>query len=432
MNSSDRSSRRRFLAASVGFAAPFVLPSQVWSASKNGTGPNSRITLGFIGIGIQSRGHLQGFLNNPKTHVVAVCDVHKGRLDNSVEMVHKKYATQRDSGAYKGCGAYDDFRELLDRKDVDAVVIGTPDHWHAIPAILAARAKKDIYCEKPLSLTIAESRAMANAARANKVVFQTGSQQRTEFKGVFRQAVEYVRSGRIGKIKTVRIGVGAAPIACDLPNEPTPIGVDWDLWNGPSPKRGFNAELCPLGIHKHYPKWRNYKEYAGGGLADMGAHHFDIAQWALNMDHSGPVEIHPPEKGDKGLRFVYANGIEMIHGAPSDCIFEGTGGTIVVTRKGIDSNPKSILEEPLGKDDFHLEPVGDSHRQNWLDCIGSRKRPVADVEIGAKSAQVCQLANIGYELRRPLRWNPETEEFVGDAEANQLRSRENRAPWRLT
>lgn len=425
--------RRQFLAtataASAAVAAPMFLSPRLWAAGKEGSGPNGRLNIGFIGMGMMNRGHLGGLLGSSDVQVVAVCDVHAVRLEDAQNRVHSRYAKERESGVYKGCAAYEDFRELLARQDIDAVVIATPDHWHAIPAILAARAKKDVYCEKPLSFTIAESRAMVQAARENQIVFQTGSQQRTEFGGHFRRAVEYVRSGRIGKVKTVRVGVGGPAKPCDLPEEKLEEKVNWDLWNGPSPDRGYSSVLCPKGLHGHFPAWRNYKEYAGGGLADMGAHHFDIAQWALDMDHSGPVEIHPPEKGDTGLRFVYANGIEMFHGGPSGCTFEGTEGTIYVDRGGIKSTPDTILATPLEEKDFHLEKIAGNHRQNWLDCIKSRGKPVADVEIGARSAQVCQLGNIGYWLRRPLKWNPEKEEFVGDAEANALRSRENRAPW---
>jgi predicted dehydrogenase len=431
--SRNRLPRRAFLrrGAAAGLTAAalpyFVSPSAFGAPGKPAAG--DKLTLGFIGMGKQSRGHLQWALNHPQTQVVAVCDVHDLRLQDAVAAVGKKYAAAAKSGASTPCASYRDFRELLARSDIDAVVISTPDHWHAIPSILAARAKMHVYCEKPLSLTIAESRAMVDAARANNVVFQTGSQQRTEFGGHFRRAVEYVRSGRIGKVKTVRIGVGAPPKACDLPAEPTPAGVDWDLWNGPSPDRPFHHELCPVEVHNHFPTFRLYREYAGGMLADMGAHHFDIAQWALDKDGTGPVEIHPPETGDSGLRFVYADGVEMFHGGPSGCTFEGTDGKIYVDRKGIESTPKSILETPLGAKDFHLPDVGSNHKQNWLDCIRSGDRPVADVEIGARTAQVCQLANIGYRLRRSLKWDPAKEEFPGDAEANALRSRENRSPW---
>jgi predicted dehydrogenase len=422
--------RRQFVAsAAVGMTAPFVLDSFVRAQERQGQGPNNRINLGFIGVGMMGRDHLGSFLGNCATQVVAVSDVHRGRLEDAVNRVHRSYAAERKADTYRGCGSYADFRELLARRDIDAVVISTPDHWHAIPAILAARARKDIYCEKPLSLTIYEARAMVRAARDNNIIFQTGSQQRTEYSGHFRRAVEYVRSGRIGQVRTVRIGVGAPNRPCDLAVEATPDGTDWEMWNGPSPARGFNRILCPLNIHTHYPAWREYREYAGGGLADMGAHHFDIAQWALDMDHTAPVQIHPPERGDTGLRFVYANGIEMFHGGPSDCRFEGADGRIDVGRSGISSTPATILQTPLGERDFHLPAVGNSHRQNWIDCIRSRQTPVADVEIGARSAQVCHLANIGYQLRRVLRWDPVREEFIDNAEANRLRYRENRAPW---
>jgi predicted dehydrogenase len=430
MSASSPLTRRRFLAsAAASLAAPLVLTPSTWAGDRQGQGPGGRINLGFIGIGMMGRGHLNSLLGNARVQVVAVCDVHRGRLQDAVEIVHRAYARQRKAGTYRGCASYNDFRELLARREIDAVVIATPDHWHAIPAILAARARKDIYCEKPLSLTIAESRAMVRAARDNNIVFQTGSQQRTEFNGYFRQAVEYVRNGRLGRLRTIRIGVGDPPRPCNLPAERTPDGVDWERWNGPSPAREFHHELCPLGIHRHFPNWRAYREYAGGGLADMGAHHFDIAQWALDMDNSGPTQIRPPERGNTGLRFVYANGVEMFHGGPSGCTFEGAEGRIYVDRGRIESTPASILREPLGARDFRLPAVGNNHQQNWIDCIRSRRRPVADVEVGARTAQVCQLANIAYQLRRALRWNPEREEFVEDAEANRLRSRENRAPW---
>src|SRR6185436_16923276 len=246
-----------------------------------------------------------------------------------------------------------------------------------------------------------------------------------------RQAVEYIRNGRIGQVKTVRVGVGGPPIACDLPDETAPEGTDWNLWLGPAPQRGYNEILCPKGVHRGFPAWRNYREYAGGALADMGAHHFDIAQWALAMDESGPVEIIPPSdpSAESGLKYVYANGVEMFHGGPSGCTFEGTDGTIYVDRSKLESKPESILKEPLGEKDFHLEPIGNSHKKNWLDCIASRKKPVADVEIGARTAAICHLGNIGYQLRRKLKWDPSKERFVNDAEADKLLNRQPREPW---
>src|SRR5437870_8974028 len=220
-----RMKRRQFLATAAASAVgPFILDSNVWAQERQGQGPNNRINIGFIGVGMMGRGHLSGLLGNRTVQVVAISDCHRVRLNDAVERVHRAYAAERKAGTYRGCSAYNDFRELLARRDIDAVVIATPDHWHAIPAILACRSRKDVYCEKPLSLTIYEGRAMVRAPCDNHVVFQTGSQQRTEFNGYFRRAVEYVRNGRIGRVRTVRIGVGAPPIACNLGNEQTPEG----------------------------------------------------------------------------------------------------------------------------------------------------------------------------------------------------------------
>lgn len=423
----SRLTRRRFVQtlAAAGMAAPAILRGAERS-------PNDRINLGFIGVGTMGRGHVGSFLRYPEAQIVAICDVVAERRDNCQKMVEEHYAKAKDKGTFKDCKVYNDFRELLDRKDIDAVVIATPDHWHAIPCVLAARSGKDIYCEKPLTVAIAQGRKIVEAVRKHKVVFQTGSQQRSEFGGRFRLAVELVRNGRIGKVKTVRIGVGGPARPCDLPDQEVPAGTDWDLWLGPAAKRGYNEVLCPKGIHKHFPAWRNYREYAGGGLADMGAHHFDIAQWALDMDAGGPVKIEPPSdpKQTSGLKFTYASGIEMFHGGPADCVFEGSEGTILVSRGKIESKPDTIVQQPIGDKDFHVYPSSD-HRKNWLECIRSRKDPICTAEIGHRSATICHLGNIGYWLNRPLRWDPVKERFIDDAEANKLVDRELREPWKL-
>ena len=417
-------SRRSFIASSTALAA-----ASIHGRPRRAIAATSRITIGMVGMGIQNRGHLGWLLGQGGVQVVAVSDCHAKRLADAAATVEKKYAEEKKSGSFVGCAAIADFRELVSRDDIDAVVIGTPDHWHAIPSILAARSGKHVYCEKPLSLTIAESRLMVEAARAGNSVFQTGSQQRTEFGGLFRKAVEYVRSGRIGKVTRISVGVGGPSKPCDLPVESLPEGIDWDMWNGPSPQRGYNAILCPIDIHKHFPQWRSYDEYANGGLADMGAHHFDIAQWAMGVDESGPVEIIPPAEGMTGLRMIYSQGFEIVHGGPSGCTFEGSNGIISVDRGKIESRPGSILETPLEDSDFHLPVIADNHKQNWLDCIATGKRPVADVEVGARTSQICILANMGYHLRRTLKWDPAKEEFINDPQANAMRSRSNRAPW---
>jgi len=304
-------SRRSFIkSTAIAAVAPFILPSRIQSAEVK---PNDRITLGFIGMGTQNRGLLSGFLTYPQNQVLAVCDVDITRRENAKKMVEDYYAAKNANGSYKGCATYHDFRELIGRKDIDAVVIATPDHWHAFIAITAANAKKDIYCEKPLCQSIHESQSLVTAVRNNNVVFQTGSMQRSSRE--FRTACELVRNGIIGKIKTVEVSVGGPPVPCNLPTELDEPGLDWDMWLGPAPKRGYHSELSPRGVHKHFPNWRNYREYGGGGVTDWGAHHFDIAQWGLGMDESGPNEIIPPpdwQKAQNGVRLLYADGVEVL------------------------------------------------------------------------------------------------------------------------
>ncbi|MBC8116689.1 MAG: Gfo/Idh/MocA family oxidoreductase, partial [Candidatus Saccharimonas sp.] len=316
-----RSTRRQFVQSVA--AAGLLGPAMV-SSARAASGPNDRINVGFIGVGTMGRGHLRKLLGQKDVQVVAVCDVVAERRDDAKTIVEEHYAKQNDLGTYSGCAAINDLREVLGRKDVDAVVIATPDHWHAAASVLAARAGKDIYCEKPLTHSIAEGRRIVDTVRSNRVIFQTGSQQRSEFGGLFRKGVEYIRNGAIGRVHTVRVGVGGPPVACDLPEQEIPAGTDWNLWCGPGPLRPYNEVLCPKGVHKHFPAWRQYKEYGGGAMADIGAHHFDIAEWALDMDGSGPVLIEPPA-GDTttGLKFVFSNGVEMFHGGPSGCTFEG-------------------------------------------------------------------------------------------------------------
>jgi len=435
MSSRRLHSRRSFLrsAAGASLAGPLLL-TRGWSGEARRPA-NERIQLGFIGVGTMGGGHVGGFLRSPEVQVVAVCDVVRERKDNKQKMVEDYYGKAKKS-EFKGCKAYGDFRELLQNKDVDAVVIATPDHWHAIICVQAAEAGKDIYCEKPLTHDIAEGRKIVNAVKKNNVIFQTGSQQRSEFDGRFRKAVELVRNGRIGKLHTIRVGVGDPAIPCDLPEQPIPDGTDWNFWCGPAPLRGYNEVLCPRGVHKHFPNWRLYREYGNGAIADFGAHHFDIAQWALDMDRSGPVRIEPPadEKSKKGLRFTYANGVVMIHdvfkGPRADCVFEGTEGTVLVSRNEFHTLPDEILKQTLPEKGFRAYPSTNQHK-NWLECIRSRKETICPAETGHRSATICHLGNIGYQIRRPLTWDPVKEQFVSDDEANALVSRVPREPWKL-
>ncbi|HOW66205.1 MAG TPA: Gfo/Idh/MocA family oxidoreductase [Candidatus Paceibacterota bacterium] len=425
--------RRHFLksAAFASLGAPLLLPSSVWSAAPNAK-PNSRITLGFIGLGTQNRYHLRGFLPNQDVQVLAVAEVDKDRRESARQMADEYY-TQAKAGTYKGCAAFNDFRDLISRPDIDAVVIATPDHWHAIQVIQAANAGKDIYIEKPLSLTITEARAMVNAVRANDRVCQVGSMQRSSSE--FRKACEWVRNGRIGKIKEVWVNVGGPSKPCDLPTQPMQPGLDWDMWLGPAPYRGYHEILSPRGVHKHFPDWRSYIEYSGGGMTDWGAHHFDIAQWGLGMDNSGPVEIHPPDgKEYQRLTYKYANGIVMHHGGlkdyPFGVVFVGENGKVCVDRGKLKAEPESIEKTPLGPNDIHLYS-SNSHHQDWIQCIRSRKQPICDVEIGCRSVTVCHLGNLAFWHKRALKWDPANEKFVGDNEANTWLDRANRAPWKI-
>jgi predicted dehydrogenase len=424
-----RLSRREFTRVAAGAVTAPILSGALF-ADEPKRSANDRINLGFVGVGTMGRGHLGSFLGSPQVQVVAVCDVVAERRNDAKRMVEERYGKQKKSAEYKGCEAVVDFRDILKRSDIDAVVIATPDHWHAMPCILAARAKKDIYCEKPLTHNIAEGRRIVEEVARNQVIFQTGSQQRSEFGNRFRFAVELVRNGRIGKLNTIRIGVGGPSKPCDLPEQPVPEGTDWDFWQGPAPERGYNEVLCPKGIHKHFPAWRAYREYGGGQVADMGAHHFDIAQWALDMDGSGPVDIVPPEKGESGLKFVYANGVEMIHGGPVDCEFIGANGVIQVSRGFFGTTlPLEGLRTPF-EGGWRCYPSSDHHK-NWLECVRSRKETICPPEVGHRSASVCHLGNIGYRLRRRLKWDPKAEQFINDDEANKLTSREPRAKWKL-
>jgi hypothetical protein len=239
-----------------------------------------------------------------------------------------------------------------------------------------------------------------------------------------------VRSGAIGELKKIRVCVGNPPVPCDLPTEPIPEGIDWDAWQGPAPVRGYNKILCPDDVHNHFPAWRRYREYCNGGLADMGAHHFDIGQWAMDADHTGPVKIIPPKEGTRELKMIYKNGVEVVHGSTPDwrggTIFYGTEGTIWVDRGPWKSDPENLIKDY--KTTVNLRQPK-NHHDDWIDCIHSGEMPMAHVEAGHRTATLCQLCNIGYELRRELSWDPEKEQFIGDKEANKLTDRKRRKKW---
>jgi predicted dehydrogenase len=416
--------RRRFLKASAGAASALAVPYFVPSSA---FGANDKIATGHIGLGGQGGGNLRGFINQ----AVAVCDVDKDHLAKAVKAVEN---------ARGKCDAYTDYRKLLERTDIDAVVISTPDHWHALPAIHACQAGKDVYCEKPLSLTVDEGRKLVEAARANNRIVQTGSQQRSA--NNFRLACELVRSGRIGKLGTVLVGIPGPnhPFTKSPPPPDTdpPPQLDYDLWLGPAKYRPYNEKRV------HY-NFRFFWDYSGGQMTNWGAHHIDIGQWGIGADDTGPVEIegtatfHPQRWHDVTetcrITYTYANGVKMIVGqgqkdTPSGTTFIGSAGTIHVNRGTLSSTPAEIIKQPIGSGDVHLY-VSNSHHGNFLDCVKSRKLPICDVEIGHRSATICHLGNIAAILGRKIQWDPSKEQIVGDDEANAMLQRPYRAPWTI-
>jgi predicted dehydrogenase len=398
---------------------------------KGFTAPSDKLSIGFIGTGKQGRGLLNGF--SKKSMVIAAADVDSRKLALFKSNAEKLYAEATDKTSFKGITGYADFREMLVRKDIDAVVVATPDHWHAVNTVMAADAGKHVYCEKPLAHSIEEGRAMVNAIKRNKVILQTGSMQRSWPN--FRVACELVRNGYIGEVKEVLVNVGIAGVDCYLMPQAIPPELNWDMWLGPANFRAFNAELSPPVEQDIFPNWRQYKEFGGGALSDWGAHMFDIAQWGLGKDHTGPVKFLPPAgKKNLSLQMEYADGIIMKHvdfGRGYAVRFTGTNGSIDISRSFFDSKPDNIAKARLQPNEQKLYTSAD-HQQNWIDCIKTGSAPICDAETGHRSSSVCSLANIAYWLKRPLQWDPEEEKFRKDREANMLLKATMNAPWKLS
>lgn len=421
-------SRRKFIGSAAALSAFFIVPRHVLG----GVGylaPSDKITLGWIGAGRQALNLQKSFFNAGGSQILAVTDVYKTKADNFVNITNKFYADAAQQNSYKGCTPYNNFMEMLERKDIDAVVVAVPDHWHAAVTVRAAAAGKDIYSEKPLSLTVKEGRAMVNAVRKYKRVFQTGSMQRSAPE--FRQAVELIRNGYIGQIKNVKVSVGGPPVPYDLPEEPLPDGLDWNMWLGPNQFVHYNHALDPVIGDQAWGKWRDYKGLGGGDMTDWGAHMFDIVQWALDMDNSGPVEAIPPDGKDyPNLTYKYASGIVMTHenfGKPHAIQFNGTEGTIEIQRKHLVTMPENLKTKIIGGNDKRVY-YSDNHYRDFLDAIKKRSKPIADIETGHRSATVCNIGNIAYEVKAPLKWDPVKEKFNNE-QANAMLFRNMKKEW---
>ncbi|TDE15559.1 Gfo/Idh/MocA family protein [Dyadobacter psychrotolerans] len=428
-------SRRDFVGKTTAALAGFMIVPRFVLGGKKPDGsmylaPSDMISLGFIGTGKQGKGLIGSFLGTNEARVVAISEVYKAKADLAIDRIKTHYEKNTQAGAYSEVNVYNDFREILARKDVDAVVIATPDHWHAAMAVRAAEAGKDIYCEKPLSLTVKEGRAMVNAARKHKRVFQTGNMQRSWPE--FRQTVELIRNGYIGEIKSIKVNVGPPPVAYDLAAEPIPDGLDWSKWLGPNTPVAFNSELAPPITKDVFPNWRNYREFGGGMVTDWGAHMFDIVQWALDMDDSGPVEVIAPDgKEHPFLTYRYENGITMTHEKwewNNGILFTGTQGELRIQRKKLETTPASLKDKVIGENEKHVYK-SENHYKDFFEAMRKRSKPVSDVEIGHRTASVCNIGNIAYRLKRPLQWNPKKEMFKDDKEANELLGRSMNSEW---
>ncbi len=426
MENKIKMSRRNFVGKTAAGAAALTVIPGFTMATNTGT---DKIRLGFIGVGKQSHSLLKDLNKCPETVVMACCDVVSTKVAKFKAEAQAFNDVKWKGEKYEVTG-YKNYRELLNRTDIDAVVIATPDHWHAQIAVDAAKAGKDIYCEKPMALTVAEGRAMVKATRKYKRVFQTGNMQRSWRN--FRHASELVANGYIGEIKEVNVSVGPPVKALDLPSFPTPDNVDWDMWVGPSLYRDYSPVLAPPVEVDGYPDWRSYREFGGGMITDWGAHMFDIAQWALGMDESGPVEFIPPtEHAIIGLQMKYKNGVVLNHsnwGKGNAVQFIGTKGKIEVSRDFLQSDPANIVETEIKPTDKHLYK-SENHYQDWIDAIKKRTRPVSDVETGHRTSSLCNIANIAYTLQRTLQWDPKKEKFIGDKAANLMLTRAYRGKW---
>ena len=446
-----RLSRRGFLqrAAGAAMALPLIVPSR--TLGREGTvSPNSRINVAMIGTGRQVfHANLPWFLWSKDVLVVDVCDVDAWRMEQAKQAVDASYAKTMERGTFRGCASHRDFREVLARKDVDAVMISTPDFWHAHMAIAAAQAGKDIALEKPVSLTVAEGRAIVNAVRKSGCVLRTDTEVRAC--KPFHQLCQVVRNGRIGQVKRVLATVPKDPLprAEIFETMPVPPELDYDLWLGPSPARPYTEQRvhyrqAGLDYTGKGPGWFHIRDYTLGVMLNWGTHILDITQWALDTEHGGPAEVKGAGRFPKGtpwdvlqefkVCYRYANGVEVIYtngGTP--CVrVEGAEGWIEYTwfkDDGFKASSPALLKWRPGPNDLALPCVGE--KEDFVSCVRSRKEPIITAEIGHRAATMCQIGHIAAQLGKRLKWNAASEIFVGDDEANALLTRTYRAPWGL-
>lgn len=431
-------SRRGFLkAAAVSAAAPAIVPSSVFTRPA----PSDTLLLGCIGTGRQGQGDMQELIYRgleAGARVAAVCDVDSHRREDAQWLADKIYAVELGKDAPRGVAAYHDFRDLLARKDLDGVLIVTPDHWHGVMGVAAAEAGKDIYLEKPLTYSVAEGRRLVDAVRKNKRVLQVGSQQRSSIH--FLMACELVRNRRIGTLRSMRVWLPEDQGAGDPRPTPVPKSLDYDFWQGPAAPAPFCEDRVHPQTSYERPGWLQIEPYCLGMITGWGSHMMDIAQWGNGTEDTGPVSFEAQaEFPDRGLFDVhttfraeahYANGVRMIMetGNPAGVRFEGDGGWIFVQRGKIEASDPEILRQKPGQGEVKLYQSG-NHMKNFLECMRSRKDPAAPVDAGHRSNTVCIVTHIAMKLKRKLAWDPAAERFTGDDEANRFLDYPHRSPW---
>lgn len=432
---------------------PSIVPASVFG--KNA--PGNRINVAAIGTGRISRSHdMPGIWQYDTAQIIAVCDLDTKRANEGKTLVNEYYS-KKNGKAFDGVKVYYDYRELLKNKDVDAVLVSTPDHWHAKIGIDAVRAGKDVYCQKPTSLTISEGRALSNAVKETGRIFQIGSQQRSSKQ--FRYAAELVRNRRIGQLKTVYIGLPGDPSGNEEPPMPVPKNLNYDMWLGSTPEVYYTEKRVHPQEGYDRPGWLRCEQFGAGMITGWGSHHVDCAHWAMATENTGPIEVGGTAEFPKsGLwnvhgpfqtEALYANGVKMIisDSFPNGIKYEGTDGWIFVSRgdakatasdpasvraaKALDASDPKIIESVIGPNEIHLYESAE-HHGNWLDCIKSRKAPIAPVEVGHRSCSACLIHHIVMKLKRKVYWDPAKEQFKDDPEANSMLTRTQRKPYGIT
>ena len=448
--------RRNFIKKSVTTAAgtmiiPTIVPSTVFGKSA----PSNKINIGQIGCGRIARGHdMPGVWQHDVAQFIAVSDLDSNRMEDGKKLIESFYNKKTGSDNAVDVKMYADYKEMLQNKDIDAVVISTPDHWHSQPAIEAALAGKDIYLQKPTSLTIAEGRLLSDIVHRQGVILQVGTQQRSSSQ--FRRAAELVRNGRIGKVHTVKIGLPGDPSGPLFEEMPIPKSLNFDMWLGSTPEVAYTENLVHPQKGYDRPGWLRHENYGAGMITGWGQHHYDSAAWGMDTEYTGPISVEAVAQfpksgswnvhGDFMVKQEYANGITVYTsgGFPNGIRYEGTDGWIFVTRgayratasdpipedstKALDASSEDILKSQIGENEIHLY-VSEEQHGNWLDCVQSRKQPISPVEIGHRACTVCLISHIAMKIPGVLKWNPETEKFIDNDMANAMLSRPQRYPY---